>query len=120
MTNKKIMIVDDDQSMIFLEKAIIASAGYTVISESDSTKALEIIKKEQPQLILMDIAMPEINGIELAEKIKSDSQLKNTSIFGITGTPLLNDKNKKYFKKVILKPFHMQDLLKEINSFFKN
>jgi len=119
MTTKKIMIIDDDQSMLFLEKAIFASAGYEVISEADSTKAMAIIKTQMPQLILMDIAMPEINGIELSKKIREDKELANVHIFGITGTPLINDHNKGYFEKIIHKPFHMQDLLKEINVFFK-
>lgn len=119
MTTKKIMIIDDDQSMLFLEKAIFASAGYEVVSEADSTKALAEIKAQKPQLILLDIAMPEINGIELAQKIREDKTLSSVHIFGITGTPLINDHNKGNFEKIIMKPFHMQDLLKEINSFFE-
>lgn len=118
MTTKKIMIIDDDQSMLFLEKAIFASAGYEVFAESDSTKALAEIKQQKPQLILLDIAMPEINGIELAQKIRADKELNTVHVFGITGTPLINEHNKGNFEKIIMKPFHMKDLLKEINSFF--
>jgi DNA-binding response OmpR family regulator len=114
------MIIDDDQSMLFLEKAIFASDGYEVFAESDSTKALAEIKQQKPQLILLDIAMPEINGIELAQKIRADKELNKVHIFGITGTPLINEHNKGNFEKIIMKPFHMKDLLKEIDTFFNN
>ncbi len=115
---KKVMIVDDDQSMLFLSKAIIASAGYEVITESDSTKAYAAIQQEKPDLLLMDLVMPEINGIELAKKIKEDKNLSSVHIFAITGTPVLSPQNEKYFEHTILKPYHMEDLLKQINKFF--
>ena len=115
---KKIMIIDDDQSMLFLSKAIIASAGFEVITEADSTRAYLTVKAQKPDLILMDLVMPEINGIELAKQIEEDAELKNVHIFAITGTPVLNEHNEKFFEKVILKPYHMEDLLKEIQGFF--
>jgi CheY-like chemotaxis protein len=115
-SKKKIMIIDDEQSMLFLEKAILTAAGYEVISESDSKKAFTTAKEQIPDLILMDIVMPEINGIELAEKIKKDKIFSKTKIFAVTGMPMLNDKNMKNFEKIIVKPFHMDDLLRDIKK----
>lgn len=115
---KKILIIDDEQSMLFLSKAILTGAGYEVITESDSTKAYTTITEQKPDLILMDIVMPEINGIELAKKIKEDASLKNIHIFALTGMPVLNEKNHVYFEKIILKPFQMENLLKEIKALF--
>ena len=115
---KKIMIIDDEQSSLFLLKAILTTAGYTVITESQSTKALATIQEQKPDLVLMDIVMPEINGVELAQKIHEDAALKNVHVFAFTGMPVLNEHNEKYFEKVIIKPYHMETLIKEINAFF--
>jgi len=115
---EKILIIDDEQSMLFLSKAILASAGYEVLTESDSTKALDTITAQKPDLVLMDIVMPEINGIELAKKIKEDKTLANTHIFALTGMPMLNEKNHVYFEKIIRKPFQMENLLKDIKALF--
>lgn len=116
---KKVMIIDDEQSSLFLMKAILTTAGYTVITESQSTKALLTIKEQRPDLVLMDIVMPEVNGIELAEQIHEDPELKSVHVFAFTGMPILNDHNKKYFEKIILKPFHTEHLLADIKKFFE-
>ena len=115
---KKIMIIDDEQSSLFLMKAILTTAGYTVITESQSTKALDVIKKEKPNLVLMDLVMPEINGVELAQKIEDDAALKGVHVFAFTGMPIITDNSKKHFEKIILKPFHTTELLAEIKDFF--
>ena len=116
---KKILIIDDEQSLLFLSKAILTSAGYEVFTESDSTKAFAAITEQKPDLILLDIVMPEINGIELAKQIKEDKTLQNIHVFALTGMPMLNEKNHIYFEKIILKPFQMENLLKEIKTLFE-
>jgi DNA-binding response OmpR family regulator len=115
----KIFIVDDEKSILFLSKAILTTAGYAVLTESDSTKAYDAVLAAKPDLVLLDIAMPEINGIELARNIRLNAALKNTHIFALTGMPeLINEHNKIYFEKIILKPFHMDSLLAELKNFF--
>lgn len=116
---KKIMIIDDEQSSLFLMKAILTTAGYTVITESQSTKALATIKEQKPDLVLMDVVMPEVNGVELAQKIHEDQDLKNVHVFAFTGMPMINEHNLKHFEKIILKPFHTEQLLADIKHFFE-
>ncbi|GBR76259.1 two-component system response regulator [Candidatus Termititenax persephonae] len=115
---RKILIIDDEKSILFLSKAILVSAGYTVFTESDSTRAYATVLLTKPDLILMDIVMPEINGIELARKIRENPELKSTHIFALTGMPMLTENNRVYFEKIILKPFHMDSLLAELKAFF--
>jgi CheY-like chemotaxis protein len=116
---KKIMIIDDEQNSLILSKAILSSAGYEVITESDSTRALQTVKEQMPDLVLMDVVMPTVNGVELAMKIKEDPALKTVHLFALTGMPMINEHNKKFFEKIILKPYHMEDLLKEMKKFFE-
>ena len=115
---QKILIIDDEKSMLFLSRAILASAGYEVVTESDSTKAYDTVLLTKPDLILMDIVMPEINGIELARQIRANPELNSTHIFALTGMPMLTENNRVYFEKIILKPFIMDSLLAELKSFF--
>ncbi|MDR1997552.1 MAG: response regulator [Candidatus Margulisbacteria bacterium] len=115
---KKITIIDDEQSVLFLSKAILNSAGYEVITESVSTKAYQTITEQKPDLILMDIVMPDINGIELAKQLKENPDLRDIPIFALTGLPVLNEHNRVYFEKIIVKPFHMDSLLAELKAFF--
>ena len=117
-TKRKVMIIDDDQSILFLSKAIIASSGYEVITEADSTKALAAVKEQKPDLILMDLVMPNVNGVELAKEIRENPELKTSHIFAFTGTPMVSEQNDKYFEKIILKPYQTEELLAEINTFF--
>ena len=119
VAKKKVMIIDDEKSSLLLSKAILASAGYEVVTESDSTKAYQTVTEQKPDLILMDIVMPEVNGVELAKKIEEDPNLESIHIFAITGMPMINEHNKKFFEKIILKPFHMEQLLKDIGHFFE-
>lgn len=116
---KKVMIIDDEQSSLFLMKAILTAAGYAVITESQSTKAFATIKEQKPDLVLMDIVMPEVNGVELAQKIEDDPELKNVHVFAFTGLPMITEHNKKHFEKIILKPFHTDQLLSEVKNFFE-
>ncbi|GBR74073.1 two-component system response regulator [Candidatus Termititenax aidoneus] len=115
----KIFIIDDEKSILFLSKAILVTAGYSVSTESDSTRAYQAVLNAKPDLILMDIAMPEVNGIELARNIRANPTLKDTHIFALTGMPeLINEHNRIYFEKIIIKPFHMDSLLAELKNFF--
>lgn len=119
VAKKKIMIIDDEKSSLLLAKAILASAGYEVITESDSRRAFQTVTEQKPDLILMDIVMPEVNGVELAKKIEEDPELKSVHIFAVTGMPMINEHNHKYFEKIIIKPFHMEQLQKDIKHFFE-
>ena len=115
---QKVLIIDDEKSMLFLSRAILTSAGYEVFTEADSTKAYDTVLFTKPDLILMDIVMPEINGIQLARQIRANPELRDTHIFALTGMPMLTENNRVYFEKIILKPFIMDSLLAELKSFF--
>jgi two-component system alkaline phosphatase synthesis response regulator PhoP len=116
---QKILIIDDEKSILFLSKAILASAGYEVYTEADSTQAYQTVLNVQPNLILMDIAMPEINGIELARQIRENAAVKDLHILALTGMPELSPEHTRvYFEQIIIKPFHMDSLLAELKSFF--
>jgi CheY-like chemotaxis protein len=80
----KIMIVEDDSFVLDIYQTKLSQEGYTVIEARDGTEALEKLEKEKPDLILLDIIMPRMDGLELLKKIKSRGDLKNIPVILLT------------------------------------
>jgi len=113
---KKIFVVDDDESVLFLSKAILSASHYSVITESDSSQVIDTIKSEMPDLILTDIMMPDINGAELAYNLKHDEQTSNIPIIAVSANPLIDEKTRAYFQEIVMKPYKTEELLGTIKS----
>ncbi len=116
---KTIAIIDDEKNILLVEKALLQSKGYNVIALNSSMSAAEVITERQPDLVLMDIVMPGINGVELAYQLKTTPATKNIKIIAVTGQPFINDKNGKYFDDIVLKPFKSEQLLQKIQAVLK-
>lgn len=69
---QKVLIVDDEQSIVTLLKYNIEQAGYRVIVAYDGVKALEMVNEEKPDLVVLDVMLPEKDGIEVCKTIRSD------------------------------------------------
>ena len=69
-TSKKILIVEDDKSFLWIIKQSFENEGFSVISAQDGEEGLEVAVKEKPDLILLDILMPKMDGITMARKLK--------------------------------------------------
>ena len=70
MSQDKIMIVDNEMEIIQLIKLYLSREGYDVVWTTDSTKAAALAENENPDLILLDVVMPGMNGIELCSRIR--------------------------------------------------
>lgn len=80
----KIMVVDDEPDIIYLVTKILSGEGYTVVGMSSGEEALENIKKEKPDLILLDVMMPSLDGWETCKRIKEDKDTKDTPVVMLT------------------------------------
>ncbi len=69
-TNKKILIVEDDKSFLWILKQSFVGAGFSVVSAEDGEEGLKMAGEEKPDLILLDILMPKMDGITVAKKLK--------------------------------------------------
>jgi CheY-like chemotaxis protein len=69
----KILVVDDNPDSVAIMQGILESRGYDVAAASGGAEALQLLKKEAVDLVLLDIMMPEMNGIEVLQRIKEDA-----------------------------------------------
>jgi len=111
----RILLAEDDEDMRkFLVKAL-QNAGYDVTSFANGMEAYERLKEEPFTLLLTDIVMPEMDGIELARRAADlDPDLKIMFITGFAAVALNPDSQAPKDVKVLSKPFHLKDLVGEI------
>ena len=72
MSKQKILVVEDEVSLLKLESILLTTRGYQVFSMKNGKDALECIKKEMPDLVLLDVMMPGVDGFEVCRQIKSN------------------------------------------------
>ncbi len=84
MNKKKILIVEDEESLLKLESILLTSKGYHVEGVADGKAALEAVKVMHPDLILLDIMLPEIDGFEVCRRIKEDVETQHIPVIMLT------------------------------------
>ena len=112
----RILLAEDDESMRgFLVRAL-EKAGYDVIAFANGEEAYERLKTEPFTLLLTDIVMPKMDGIELARRASElDPDLKIMFITGFAAVILNNDIAAPKDAQVLSKPFHLKDLVREVD-----
>ena len=120
--HKRILIVEDNQVNSKLLKHLLTAYGYEVRESPEGLQALDLARDERPDLILMDIRLPGISGLELTRLLKQDDQTKTIPIIAVTALA-----SPEYEKKgwesgcdaYILKPIILDNFLRTIESFLK-
>lgn len=124
ITDAKILIVEDEPQINRLVELVLQSAGYYKIRKAyDGREALNLIKIEKPDLILLDIMIPEIDGFELCKMIKNDNNLKSVQIIMLTAKKMEEDILKGFESGAIdyiSKPFSNRILLARIKAHLLN
>ncbi|HEX9917004.1 MAG TPA: response regulator [candidate division Zixibacteria bacterium] len=110
----KILVIDDEPEITDIVEAFLKNAGYEVRVENSSVMGIEKAKSFKPDLILLDIMMPRMDGYQVCNELKKNSETKNTPIIFLTGKDASHDEGKSF--KVggdmfIKKPFSCQRLL---------
>jgi DNA-binding response OmpR family regulator len=81
---KKIMIVEDDSFVLDIYQTKLSQEGYSVIEARNGVEAMKKMEKEKPDLVLLDIVMPYMDGIEVLKKMKESDELKNVPVILLT------------------------------------
>ena len=82
--SKKILVVDDDPGVVKLVSELLKTRGFAVLTAVDGIDCMVMVKKEKPDLIVLDIMMPEINGYDVCHNIKFNKELKEIPILLLT------------------------------------
>ncbi len=109
----KVFVIDDDIAILELIKINLELSGYNVQTSSDPIKGFQMIKQENPDLIILDVMMPEVDGYSLALKIRQQDATKKIPIIMLTALGELDDKLKGFNSGVddyLTKPFEIEEL----------
>ena len=118
MSKAKILVVDDDASSLELMEAMLVPNGYEIITANDGSKAVAIIVEKKPDLILLDIMMPGLDGYSTLTKIKENKTISKIPVVMLTAMGFqLNKELALRFGAVgyITKPVDLVELLKTIS-----
>jgi DNA-binding response OmpR family regulator len=116
---KKVLVVDDDPYILMSLEFLMKKNGYDVMVARNGTEALEIVGKQLPDMVLLDIMMPDVDGYEICKHIKKTPKLKHTQIVFMSAKTKEADIQKGYdlgAALYITKPFSTRELVKQIKE----
>jgi CheY-like chemotaxis protein len=119
---KKILVVEDNETNRLLLRDILLYHGYEVIEAEDGSEGVRLAREHMPDLILMDIYMPVMDGIAAGRMLKADARTKSIKIVALTSSAMKGDKEKILaagFDAYMAKPIDTRELPGLIKSFLE-
>jgi two-component system, cell cycle response regulator DivK len=119
---KTVLVVEDNELNMKLFNDLLEAHGYKVVQTRDGLSALEIARKHMPDLILMDIQLPEVSGIEVTKWLKEDEVLRKIPVIAVTAFAMKGDEQKIReggCEAYISKPISVMSFLQTIDKFLK-
>jgi two-component system cell cycle response regulator DivK len=117
---KTVLIVEDNELNMKLFHDLLEAHGYNIIGTRDGMEALRIARDSRPDLILMDIQLPEVSGLEVTKWIKEDDRLKSIPVIAVTAFAMKGDEEKIReggCEAYIAKPISVQQFLETVKRF---
>lgn len=125
MTNPKYRVVwiEDDPELLRLGRLILTHKGYDVVPVNDSRDAVTMVRQEKPDVVMLDLMMPDVDGWEVYNQIKADAELKHIPVIVVTAKAHAADKALAlHLAKVdgyLVKPYEQAELLDLLNKVLK-
>ena len=116
---KKILVVDDDPYILMSLEFLMKKNGYDVMVARNGTEALDIVEKQLPDLVLLDIMMPDVDGYEICKHIKGSKKSKEAKVVFMSAKSKEADIKKGYdlgASLYITKPFSTREMMKQIKE----
>ncbi len=118
---KMILIVEDESKNMTLIRDLLQASGYKTIEATDGEQGVELAKASKPDLILMDIQMPVMDGLEATRILKADTTTKDIPVLALTSYAMKGDEERILeagCNGYLAKPFDIQELLKKVGKYF--
>jgi two-component system cell cycle response regulator DivK len=118
--SNRILVVEDQEDNRTILRDLLGMAGYELIEATDGEEGVKLAQQEKPDLILMDIQLPVIDGYEATRRIKGHADLKSTPIIAVTSYALSGDEAKARAAGCdgyVTKPFSPRDLLAKVRQY---
>ncbi len=123
MTSRTILIVDDNPSNMKLVSFLLTAKGYSVRTAASALEAIDSIKEQVPQLILMDLQMPQMDGLTLTRKLRSEPATQHVPIVAVTAYAMKGDERRAIeagCDGYITKPIDTRALPGQLERFFRD
>ncbi len=117
---KRILIVEDNDLNLKLFRDLLSAHGYETLETKDGLEAITLTRQEHPDLILMDIQLPEISGLDVTRRLKADESIANIPIIAVTAFAMKDDEEKILSagcEAYISKPISIMPFLNTIRRF---
>ena len=119
---KKALVVDDNKNNLMLEKDLLEVAGFEVFEAENAANGIAIARKEKPDIIIMDVRLPDMRGSEAAKILREDKETSGIPIVFVTASVMAEGREE--IKDIpnsgfIGKPINTRTFAKEINEFIK-
>ena len=118
--SKTVLIVEDNELNMKLFHDLLEAQGYGILQTRDGMEALKMAREHKPDLILMDIQLPEVSGLEVTKWIKEDDDLKSIPIIAVTAFAMKGDEEKIRqggCEAYISKPISVPQFLETVKSY---
>lgn len=119
MDSAKVLIVDDEPNIVLAIEFLLQREGYQTEKAFDGIQALEIASGFQPDILILDVMMPGLNGFEVGQKARQMPSLENTKIIFLTAKGTQRDKEIGYAsgaEMYMIKPFDNEELVAAVNE----
>jgi two-component system, cell cycle response regulator DivK len=119
---KKVLVVDDNINNLMLEKDLLEVAGFEVFEAENAADGIAIARKEKPDIIIMDVRLPDMRGTEAATILREDKELNNIPIIFVTASVMAEGReeiNSITNSGFIGKPINTRTFVKEVNQFIR-
>lgn len=120
MSKKRILVVEDEESLLKLESILLTSKGYDVQGATNGQEALDMLSEAHPDLILLDIMLPNMDGFEVCRRIKENPETRHIPVIMLTAKKSREDMAKGHEVGAdwyITKPFKSANVVETIQRF---
>jgi len=125
LASKRILVVDDNKEITDMVQSMLESSPYSCVAVNSGSECLNLLKTQEFDLVLLDMAMPEISGLDVLSRLAEDDQVRSRNIVLFTASAMYTDSDLKKIKgwygaiERVKKPFTEAELLAVIDKYLK-